>query len=307
VRRADIGKAIKKALKHKSEVNDVTELKADVQAIMELWKQAIQVVPVEEKSSYVIDNVPKLVLDMDRRLFQKLGPNVPKIAVPDPVISRESSIASTSSDISERSESMSIEKRKLSADQILPPAPPPQKKPRIITVNLTNTNSIAQTKVESSPSSSSLSRKVSVSTEKSNEVVSLAIDDIADGRDYEAPEIVPFSQNTSFKSKSILKGPKVQKDSGLPSYEPPPKESAPGPGGLKKSSNRSGLVLQFRDSLPGSKISDVILFEVEKIMKKTNAYKSAKDFAKQEKLLEKKNMHERKKDMEFWKMSTWTR
>lgn len=332
ITRAAMNKAIKKAMKYASKEHDVSDLNKDIQAIMDSWRQktaGTSSSPKDEKSnsSYSTEDVPPLVREMDGRLFAKRGPNIPKIVetLPEPVIiSRESSINS----IDNVDSSSKLNKLRGKSDEMLDPSAALKRRP-IVDSNFTpqpmtkkpkvQALGAVGVKVDSSLSSSSLAvaKKIPVGSEKaSRESYSLSLDVQTDigVKELDVPDIVPFSKNTSSsKLKPSIPATDTKRiddtepNSNLPKCEPPPRGTRPGPGGLKKSAKRAGLVLQFRDSLPCGKLSDVIFFEVDKIGKETKAYKATKELAKQEKMFEKSNLEKKKMEMEEYNKIPWER
>ena len=79
VKRSDIGKAIKRALKHRSTDTDLTALHEDIRNIMNLWKEKAKETTDSPLTSIVKscpgETLSQMIVDMDQRLVHRRGLN----------------------------------------------------------------------------------------------------------------------------------------------------------------------------------------------------------------------------------------
>ena len=273
ISKSEIGKVIKKALKHESKVNDIHVLKTEINEIMEIWRGKMSLVSnkseVKDENLKIISDslLPSLVKEIDDRLLDTRGPcPIPLKDETDTSKNDSDKIISSSTTKTEAIDEIPPKKRKLPDDKIN------QKK--------TQGNSII---TQEKP-------KPNFPETKSLLDININYDNV--------PDIVPF--------KIASAKPKIRKFSELNVkidtipvvlYDPPPKNTKPGPGGLKKS-NRSGLEVQFKE-----KLCEIYDFEVDKIgTKDLSAYKNSKEMAKRENMIKKERIESSRKEMENYKI-----
>ena len=327
VKQSEIGKAIKKASKLTSNERDVSNLQEETKSLMTLWKEKMEAHATSSSTASntkvvsKLGDLPAIVKEMDGRLFKKRGPYIPpeepkpqspkkKVVVDvkeDQALARKV-VVSAENELSKTTSSQPVALISAAAVKKVKTAGLPSRASGGASADSSQSQPArqkatfaGQVKPTSSVSTKQLPTVARAESSSSNipSSSSVAVDmkDDSEGEE-DLPDIVPFGSKQHRVEKNAKSTNSVEVNT---KHNPPPKNAVPGPGGMKKSSNRSGLSLQFKSVLVEYK-----LIEVEKVSRQTTSYRNEKNMARRDKMKEKEEMNQKLRDMESLKIP-WTR